>query len=76
MNSWYEWDGVDPVGKPRIREYIVAFYEDGKCYDEARFQPEDISKAMPFLMQEDCKVFAVFGDDGKEIYELRLCLPI
>lgn len=74
MWNWYEWDGIDSVGKPRIKEYLVGFYENGKCYDEARFEPEEVAKAMPFLMREDCKVFAVFSKD--EVYELRLCLPI
>lgn len=69
MQSWYEWENGNPVGKPRIKEYLVGFYENDKCYDEARFKPEEIAKAMPFLMQEDCKVFAVFGKD--EVYELR-----
>lgn len=74
MRSWYEWEGDDPVGKPRIKEYVVGFYENGKCYDEARYKPEEVAKAMPYLMQRDCKVFAVFGKN--EVYELRLCLPI
>lgn len=70
MNNWYEWGGVDPVGKPRIKEYLVGFYENGKCYDEARYKPEEVAKAMPYLMEENCKVFAVFPDH--EIYELKL----
>lgn len=68
-NPWYKWYDGDPIGKPRIIEYVVGFYENGKCYDEMRCAPENIGKVMPYLMAQDCKVFAVFGKN--EIYELK-----
>ncbi len=71
--SWYRFEEGNPKGIPRIQEYIVGFYEAGKCYDEARYKPEEVALVMPYLMADDCKVFAVFGKD--EIYELILRCP-
>lgn len=70
--GWYRFDKDNPVGIPRIKEYIVAFYDErtGECYDEARYAPEDLYKAMCYTMEPLCKVFAVL--DERELYELIL----
>lgn len=70
--NWYRFKKNNPVGIPRIKEYLVGFYDrqTGKCYDEARYTPDEVAKAMPYLMEPFTKVFAVF--DKNEIYELTL----
>ena len=77
---WYRFEEGNPIGIPRIKEYHVAFYDmeqDGHCFDEDFFKPEDIGSAITFVETEEdsdnadrCRVFANF-DDG-DIYELKL----
>lgn len=74
MNSWYRFEKDNPIGIPRIKEYLVGFYDEqtGKCYDEARYKPDEVAKVMPYLMVPFVKVFTIFSKD--EIYELTLSL--
>lgn len=66
--SWYRY--IDGIGVPRIKEYQVAFYDEytGNCYDEAFYKPDEIDKAIPYITEPYCKLFAIFSKD--EVYEI------
>lgn len=77
---WYRFEEGNPVGIPRIKEYQVAWYDmenDGRCFDEGFFKPEDIGFVIPYVETEEdeghCdrrRVFVHF-DNGNQ-YELKL----
>lgn len=73
MRSWYERNSnANEPSRLGVKEYLVCFYEDGKCYDEARYAPEDLLKAITYLGfesdREYCRVFVIFKDE--EVFEL------
>lgn len=72
MRSWYDFSDGTGIGKCAVKEFQVAFYENGKCYDEIFFSPEFALQALVHLGQEtdneSCRVFVVFKDG--EVYEM------
>lgn len=58
--KWYKFEKGNPIGIPQIENYQLCFYENGRCYDEAFFEPEEIAKAIPFVAESDCEVYANF----------------
>lgn len=59
---WYKFEKGNPIGIPQIKDYQICFYEHGKCYDEAFFEPEEVAKVMPFVDGDDSCVYANFKD--------------
>lgn len=76
MRSWYERNSnANEPSRLGVKEYLVCFYEDGNCYDEARYAPEDLLKAITYLGFDNnrddgeyCRVYVVFKDET--VYEL------
>lgn len=66
--NWYGY--ANGIGIPRIKEYQVGFYDErtGECYDEAFYKPDEIDKAITYVGEPFCKVFAIFSKD--EVYEI------
>ena len=77
---WYRFEEGNPIGIPRIKNYHIALYDmtrDGSCFDEAFFNPDEISKVIPYVEtvedegnDDRSRVFVHF-DDG-DMYELKL----
>lgn len=77
---WYKFEDGNLIGLPRIKQYQVAFYDmtnDGKCFDEDFYSPDEIGKVMPFVEtvedvgnDDRTKVFVHF-DNGDQ-YELKM----
>ena len=77
---WYRFEEDNPIGTPRIKQYQVAWYDmtnDGVCFDEDFFSPDEIDKVMPFVEtvedadnEDRSKVFVHF--DNGDIYELKM----
>lgn len=68
MRSWYDFSDSSGVGKLAVKELLVGFYENGKCYDECRFSPDNALTALTFLGVDQCKVFVIFNNE--DILEL------
>lgn len=77
---WYKFEDGNPIGIPRIKQYQVAFYDmtnDGKCFDEDFYSPDEIDKVIPFVEtiedvgnDDRTRVFIYF-DNGDQ-YELKM----
>lgn len=77
---WYRFEEGNPIGTPRIKQYQVVFYDmtnDGKCFDEDFYSPDEIGKVMPFVEtvedtgnDDRTRVFVHF-DNGDQ-YELKM----
>ena len=77
---WYRFVDGSPVGIPRVKNYLVAFYDmtqNGGCFDETYYPPDKINKVIPYVETIEDKdnydrtrVFVHF-DDG-DVYELKL----
>lgn len=68
--NWYRFEKGNPVGTPRIKEYRVCYYENGKCTDELTFGPIEAAKVMPYTLEKEFQVYAVF--DKNEAYQIKL----
>lgn len=69
MRSWFDFTNTE-VGKLAVKEFHVAFYDKGRCYDETFFEPQDALTALTFLDGTDSRVFVSFKDG--EVYELTM----
>jgi hypothetical protein len=75
---WYRFEEGNPIGIPRIKEYQVAWYDNGgSCFDEDWYLPDEINTAITYVETEEdigntdrSKVFAIF--DNGDRYELKL----
>lgn len=77
---WYRFEKGNPIGIPRVKEYLIAFYDmtkNGECFDESHCPPDEIAKVIPFVEtvedihnNDRSKVFVLFDND--DVYELKL----
>lgn len=68
--KWYKFEKGNPVGIPRIRSYRVCYFENEKCTDELVFTPNEAAKVMPYTLEKEFEVYAVFSKN--EVYRINL----
>lgn len=75
--GWYRFEDNDSLGIFNVKEYQVAWYEDGICFDEDWYGPDQISDVVPYVETEEDKnnidhsrVFVIFENGDK--YEIKL----
>jgi len=74
---WYRFEEGNPIGVLDVKYYQVAWYNNGVCFDEDFFTPDEIESVITYVetiedtkREDRSRVFVCFGNGDK--YELKL----